>query len=239
MKKYTALSLLFVTLLSSGAFAAASISDKPENVYERSIEAVVRHKEFYKAGKIETGFVAGVMPYDSVINHYMLGGRLAWHFADHYAWEIADVQLVFPSVSSFTNDLITSKGISNLQTNKLHFLVATNFMLSPLYGKVRIWGANVIHFDTYIVAGLGFAKDDTARYGTNAMGGAPQEIILRSGIDPMFDFGLGFKLFLNDAMALNLDIRDYVLFAQTYNQTQLKSNFSVYLGISFFIPTFG
>jgi outer membrane beta-barrel protein len=228
--------VVFFVLASSSAFAA--ISEGQDN-YERSIDAVVRHKEFYKPGSIETSFVAGVMPYDSVINHYMAGGRLAWHFSDHFAWEVADVQVAFPSVSGFTKSLVTARGISNLQTTKLKLIAGTNFMVSPLYGKIRLLGARVLHFDVYFVAGLGMAKTDGVQYGTVGTGSAMQELVLKSGFDPMFDFGLGFKLYFSRGVALLIDLRDYVVYSETYNSRQPKSNFSVYAGVSFFIPTLG
>ncbi len=229
-------SVLAIILFASVA-NAASVSDSPENSYERSIDAVVRHKEFYTEGKVEASLIAGVMPYDSVINHYMLGGRFTWHFSDHYAWEIGDVQVVFPSVSGFTTGLVSSQNLTNLQTNKLHFMATSNFVLSPFYGKFHLFGRSIVHFDAYAVGGIGLARDDTAMYSVS--GGAAVETILRTGFDPVVDIGLGVKFYLNDGMALSVDMRDYVLIAPCYGSTSPKSNYAVYLGISFFIPTFG
>ena len=107
------LSLLALCLLCASPVArvyGAAVDHSAQDDYEKSIESVVRHKHFYKAGKFEISGVAGVMPYDSLINHYMLGARLSWHLADHYGWEIADVQKSFPSLTSFTTDLVQLQG---------------------------------------------------------------------------------------------------------------------------------
>jgi hypothetical protein len=55
------------------------------------------------------------MPYDSLVNHYMLGGRAAWHFSDHYGWEIIDTSVVFPTITGYSRDTVSKQNISNLQ----------------------------------------------------------------------------------------------------------------------------
>lgn len=210
-----------------------------QDSFEKSIDAVVRHKEFYKADHLEATFMAGVMPYSSIINHYMLGGRLTYHFSDHFAWEIADLQFAIPSVTSYTTNLVSTNGISNLQSQEYHFLGATNFLLSPFYGKIRLWGAEVLHFDTYLVAGGGAARADIVEFGTTGINGSVTTIDQGSEWDPMFDFGIGFKLYLNHEFAFVLDLRDYVVDATAYGSKALRSNYTVYLGLSFFIPPLG
>lgn len=244
MRKHTLRRIgLFVCLaVCSYAFEASAIPEapaKPQNDYERSTEAVIRNKNFYKSGRLELSGVAGLMPYDSLINHYQVGGRLTWHLSDHYGWEILDAQVLFPSITSFTTGLVSEKGISNLQTPRLKMMFATNFLLSPIYGKFRFIGSSVLHFDAYLVAGFGLVNTETVRFGATAKGNPAVESIAYSGFSPMFDFGFGFKIFLNDAMGLLVDFRDYVTISPVYGVTTLKSNFSFFMGLTFFIPTFG
>ena len=97
----------------------------------------------------------------------------------------------------------------------------------------------MVYFDIYIVAGGGMANNDTVQVHSPAVGIDATDSIVRSGLDPMFDLGIGIKLFLNDAMGLVFDMRDYVVYSNIYDQKALKSNFSVFLGITFFLPTFG
>ncbi len=227
------LSFVFV----SGALGSVSAASDPQKDYERSVEAIVRQKLYYKAGRIEVGGAVGVMPYDSVINHIMAGGRLTWHLSDHYGWEILDAMLTFPTVASFTTNLVSSQSISNLQTVKLKMMFGTNFVLSPLYGKIRFFGRQVIHLDMYFVGGFGAASTETLKFSSTSNSPAVQSTVT-TGFDPMFNFGLGFKIFLNSAMSLNLDFRDYVVYSQVYSGRSLKSNFAVYGGLSFFLPTF-
>ena len=231
--------LLTVVCAGGVVFSAAppKLGADQDN-YERSIESVVRHKHFYKTGRLEFGPTAGAMPYDSLVNHYMLGGRLHWHLADHYGWEVIDYQYIFPSVTSYSTNLVSSKGLSNLQTVKIKQLVSSNFLLSPIHGKIRFFGSTVLHFDVYTLLGLGLASTDTLRLSSSGTGAAASQSILLSHWDPLLDFGLGFKVLMNDAMGLVFDLRDYMVYSTTYGHKTLKSNFSVFVGLSFFIPTF-
>jgi outer membrane beta-barrel protein len=214
-------------------------SVKPSQAdYERSIGAVVRNKNFYKAGRLEAEVNAGVLPYDSTLTTYTAGARLAWHLSDHFGWEIADAAVAFPTVNSFTTNLVSAEGLSNLQTVQLRAYVGTNFLWSPIYGKVRFIGSSVVFFDVYTVAGFGAAKTDTLMFGTATKGGAVSQSTVHSGIDPMMTLGFGFKFFINNAMGLVVDLRDYLVYAPFYGIVALRSNYAVNVGVAFFIPTF-
>lgn len=232
----TWLALAVCAIWSVFATAAPEGSSQPD--YERSIDAIVRNKHFYKSGRIELTGTAGIMPYDSVVNHLFFGGRLAWHLSDHFGWEVADLQIGVPTVTNFTTNLVSSKGISNLQTVKIRTLAATNFLLSPIYGKVRFFGRQTLFFDVYLVFGGGLAKTDVLRFSAAGTNQPAVESTLKSGFDPMFDFGFGFKIFVNDALGLVIDLRDYVVSSQVYGARSLKSNFSVFGGLSFYLPIF-
>lgn len=235
--------IFLISAVGLSARGDVASTDDSQKEYERSVNAVVRNKIFYKSGHIEVGATAGVMPYDSVINHLMAGGRATWHLSDHYGWEIIDAQLSFPTVTSFTLDTASGKKtggqpLSNLQTVKLKILAGTNFLLSPFYGKIRFFGRQVLHIDMYVVLGFGMASTDTLRFTGQGPDQPVTETVVKSSWDPMGTFGLGFRVFLNSAMGLTLDMRDYLVHSEVYGKRSLKSNFAVFAGLSFFLPTF-
>lgn len=229
---------LVFSLSLLGTTVCLFAANKPaQESYESSIEAVVRNKYYYKTGHIELGLTAGAMPYDSLVTHYLVGGRALWHFTDHFGWEILDFQYAFPSVTSYTtNTIVKANGISHLETVKIKQMVGTSFLLSPLYGKIRFIGRQVLYFDIYTVLGGGAANTEVLNIHSSGVGGPAETDTLKSGWDAMFNFGFGFKVFLNDAMGLVVDLRDYVVYSRTYGNYALKSNFSVFAGLSFFIP---
>lgn len=237
-KSILALIGVLACLYAPSARATLEQTSPSQGEFERSINSVVRNKTFYKAGRIEVGPTIGTMPYDSVVNHYLAGGRLTWHLSDHYGWEILDAQLAFPTITSFTTDLATSKGLSNLQTTQLKMLLGTGLLLSPLYGKIRFIGHTVLYFDTYVIMGVGMAKTENLKFSSPASGSPATQTTLGSGYDPMIDLGFGFKIFLTNAFGLIIDFRDYLTASTTYGKKTLGSNFAVSTGLTFFLPTF-
>ena len=238
MKKSLPFAVCLLSLFFSCSFCRAADHNAQDD-YEKEIESVVRHKHFYKAGKFELGVLAGVMPYDSIINHYMIAGRATWHISDHYGWEVLDLQKAFPSVTGYTTNLVAQYGITNLQTVKIQMMASSNFLLSPVYGKIHFFGRQVLYFDIYAVGGGGMANTQILQVATPSVGGAVSQNILKTGWDPMFDLGFGFKIFTSDGLGLLIDMRDYVVDSTVYNNPTLKSNFAVYAGLSFFLPWFG
>ena len=221
--------LLFVTLNLQ-----ASKSTETQNNVERSINAVVRNKYFYKTNKIELSGTAGAMPLDSVVNHLLVGGRATWHFSDHFGWEIAHIQVASPSITGNIKDIVTANSLSNVQFSQINLLATSNILLSPIYGKIRFFGNQVLYFDIYSVFGFGLANTKTIKLSSSA----PVESTVRQGMDPVVDFGLGVKIFTGDALAILIDLRDYVTFTEVYSSRKPRSNFSVFAGLSFFIPNF-
>lgn len=236
---YLLISLVVVfSLFGSELHASRRSIGGDQKDYEREINSVVRRKLFYKSGRFELTPRAGVMPYDSVVNHVMFGGSAVWHLSDHFGWEIADFQIVQPSITSFTTDLVSSKGISNLQATKLNLLASTNLVISPVYGKVRLFGSTIVHFDIYFTLGLGVARTKIATVTAAGAGQAATSTDSTSTMDPMLNMGFGFKFFVNSALGIVLDVRDYVTYSTLYGGKRLKSNFGVFGGLSFYLPTF-
>lgn len=231
--------LLLSTLVSLPAPAATEEGRAEQADYEREIGAVVRNKIYYKPGAVEFGFMGGTMPYDSVINTYTLGGRAVWHVSDHFGWEIVDVQYAFPSLGAFTSNLLkVYSNINNLQNSQLNLWVGTGVLMSPFYSKIRMFGRWVIYFDIYVSVGLGFAKTETYRFGHTSPSTDPSSTLVRSAWDPGFSIGAGFKVYLTNGIGLLLELRDYIVYTEEYASRRLRSNYSVFAGLTFFLPSF-
>ncbi len=229
---------LYWCLATFQVVALAAEMESGQAEYERSVEAIVRQKHFYKKGHIELGGFAGLMPYDSLISHYLFGGRLTWHLSDHYGWEVLDAQVVLPAITNYSRALARDKGLSNLQTLQLKSIVGSNFLLSPFYGKIRFFGRQVLYLDLYVVGGLGLARAETVKLSSTGVEQTATESITRQAWDPLLTFGFGFKIFLNDAMGLIFDFRDYLVITKLYGASTMKSNFSTFGGLVFFLPIF-
>jgi len=230
--------IVVLGLLSATVVRADEGISNSQTDNERSNQTVVRNKLFYKPGKFELSPVLGVIPFDSTVNHYLAGARLQWHLSDHFAWEILDVTLALPSMTDYAKDLVSEKGLSNLQANKLKLILGTNVVYSPMYGKFRFIGNSIVHFDIYAVGGFGFTNTEVVKLSTTAKGVAATESILKATWDPTINFGFGFKFFVTNVAGLLIDFRDYFTYSEAYGKKRLASHFGVNLGLSIFVPPF-
>lgn len=226
--------LVFIFFLSSLGFSAPELA-LPENQeeFEKASQLVVRNKLYYKPGKLEFAGTGGLMPYDDVNNQYFLGAKATWHWTDYWGWEVVEFQKAFSSTTDWVKNLVTSKKISNLQTAQLNYLATTNLVFSPFYGKVRVFGSSLVYFDLYAVAGGGLAGTHTVKLSD----GNPESEV-RNGMDPVIDLGVGFKFFMGPSFGMLLDLRDYLTFCETYGKRSVKNNYTVFLGLNFFLPGF-
>jgi len=244
MKRCIAATIAFLFLVSP-QIARAADDDRvevgsPQNNYEKDIDAVVRNKRYYKKGVLEFGLSGGILPYDSIYNHFLVGGKLTWHITDHFGWEIIDYQMPFGSVTTFTESLVSdpTKDIVKLDGVKLKHSIGTSFLMSPFYGKIRFFGAQVVYLDIYIALGAGVMNTDTIRYSHDG-GTSYTTNTVASGWDLSINYGGGFKFFINNAFTLFFDLRNYMSNSQAYDGRAFRSNFAVSGGLSFFLPNLG
>lgn len=234
IRRLLILAVVLTGLAPRAASAEPEVGSDQSN-YEREIQAVVRDKRFYKAGKIELGITGGLTPYDSTYSNYLVGGRLTWHISDHYAWEIVDYQFPFSNVTAFTTSLVSSTTIANLQAVKLKNLVGTAFKLSPFYGKIRFWGSTVAFLDIYAVLGFGAVNGEVYQHST----GTPNGALLNAAWDPSLNYGLGFTFHLGNYFALNFDLRNYMPYTAIYGSKRFYSHFVFTGGLTLTLPGFG
>jgi outer membrane beta-barrel protein len=236
--------IILLCVIISGAFSVSDIS-KPQEDFEKSIQAVVRNKIYYKTGHIELNAVAGMMPYESLVTDFMFGGRVAWHLSDHYGWEIIDGLWSIPTVNSYAKDTVVANDLKptgafpngGIFANKLKLSLCTNFLISPFYGKIKFFGTQSLFFDIYFLVGAGLSQMENVQIYNS--GGTAVETTVSNTWDITVPVGLGFKVFLNPGMGLLIDLRNYFSYSSLYNQRYIKGSFSAFIGLSFFIPTLG
>lgn len=130
--------------------------------------------------------------------------------------------------------------------------------LTPWYGKLAAFGKFFVHFDFYFSGGLAFAqlKNDCCSFDTDPDPGG-----VNSDDDPNNDaaindgnrFGLflggGIHVFINDFVALDLTVRDYLFsdnpsgldfdgdLAVTDDDNRFLNHLFLGIGVSFFLPS--
>jgi outer membrane beta-barrel protein len=97
---------------------------------------------------------------------------------------------------------------------------------SPIYGKMSLGGAKVLHYDVYLAGRGGITLEQSVIPG----GGMP--------VGPTLSPGLGMRIFTGDKMAVRTEFRDDLVLQKRKltSNWALKQNANVTIGLSFLSP---
>ncbi|MBW1808331.1 MAG: outer membrane beta-barrel domain-containing protein [Deltaproteobacteria bacterium] len=194
MKKLQLISILVALALAVPSQAA----DKPKTLKDR-IKSV-SNRMFTKSGRMELT----VYPLTSIsLNdafYQKLGGGVgfAYHFSDMFSLQALvtySLNLDAGHATSYTISTETETKVPYAGKRKL--LAGVDFCWSPIYGKISLASEWIMHFDTYIMAGLGGIQGEQVSGSSFGFAGA---------------VGLGARFFFNDTFALKFEIKDYMVF---------------------------
>jgi len=192
------------------ALAAPARADKPKSLKDR-IKSV-SNRMYVKSGRLELT----ILPMTSIsLNdafYQKLGGGLgfAYHFSEMFSAQAMvtySLNLDADHASSYT---ISPEGESTIPyAGKRTFLASADFCWSPIYGKISLAAEWVMHFDTYIMAGLGGIGGEQAEGSSFGFG---------------MDIGLGARLFFNRTFAIKLELKDYMIFTDKVSFGEIEKS---------------
>lgn len=150
----------------------------------------VQRKGFLKRRRFELTLDAPATLNDAFYQKLGVGGRLAYNVHDSFAvalrgayWWTLRTDHVREGQGAFQSQLLSSKPFAQAMLDGIW---------SPVYGKASWLGSSIVHFDLYLLGGLGFVWSDTS--------GAPR----KEGPHPAADLGAGIRFYPRDWLALEL-----------------------------------
>jgi outer membrane beta-barrel protein len=166
-----------------------------------------------KTNRHELGLRGGQYVSDIFDSTYVVGALYAYHLTEDFAVEAS---------GSYTR--ITSQGGPELERifsvlggqKRQSLLFFSNLVWAPLHAKMQM-GSSIVHFDVQLTAGAGVV--DSA---------------LSSGIAG--NGGIGFMFFLGRAVALRIDVRDYVYRQELLTRRLIVNDLAITGGVSMLLP---
>jgi len=166
-----------------------------------------------KTNRHELGVRGGQYVSDIFDSTWVVGGLYAYHLTEDFAVEAS---------GSYTR--ITSQGGPELERifsvlggqKRSSLLFFSNLVWAPLHAKMQT-GSSIVHFDVEVTAGAGVV--DSA---------------LSSGIAG--NGGLGFMFLLGRAVALRIDLRDYVYRQELLTRRMIVNDVAITGGVSMLLP---
>ena len=223
----------------------------------RGLVKVIQKKFFLKYRRVEVTPQIGFVGNDHFIRRMGVGLSVGFHINEILALEILASYL--PDLGETDYKALTKRFRNEEEVvpdiSRVVFLGVLNMVLSPIYGKVELGTLRIINYDIYIGAGLGIAstKDDTAIIRSPCDGLTTvreRKADTANGchyVDQthfVTNAGGGLRIVFNDWIGVRLDARQFTHIEQVYRDEsgqgeiglEMKQNFMISLGASFFFP---
>lgn len=173
----------------------------------------VRDRLFQQTNRHELTVLGGYYSSDLFDGTYVVGGAYAYHMTEDFAIEAhAALTHIASSAGTELEQLYVVLGTKN----RREILYHADLVWDPAHGKLRLGGA-IRHFDLYVAAGAGVIDS-----------------VLSSDIAG--NAALGLKFFIGRAMAIRIDVRNYVYRQQLLARKEWVDDVTTTLGLSLFLP---
>ena len=130
----------------------------------------------------------------------------------------AELNVTWSHLRSTTLDNLQASNAFSISLRRNDFTrVFGSLTWSPLYGKLKLVAATIWRYDLYFVAGPGVVVNPIS------LGAAG-------------NFGVGFRVFLHQAVALRFDVRDYLYRQQLLSEDYYVNDLAFTTGLSVFLP---
>ena len=212
-----------------------------ESRRRRRIIKVVQPKFFLKYQRLEATPFLAVMPSDFFLTRFIVGANIAYHISEIFSVEF--MAAYSPNLGEADKKRLFSRLLTEAQIqadiSRIILLFQMDMGISPIYGKVE-FGKRIINYDIYLLVGGGvlWTHDDEEIAKGDQPGEEEYEPYLKQW-HPSANFGFGFRVAFNEWFAVRLEGRWTFHVEQVVLDElalELKNNFSLTLGFSFFLP---
>lgn len=127
---------------------------------EESEIGVVQNRLYTNRKKLEFGFNLGSVSSDPFLVNTSLSGTVGYHFSDLFSVHLGYTQnFVWGSEALKSLEQFSGSGKTAV-TNKQKNWITLDTRWSMLYGKVSLFGAKILYFDSYLSAGVGIVNTE-------------------------------------------------------------------------------
>lgn len=170
---------------------------------------------FVKQARHELTVGGGYYASDLFSSTYIAGGSYGYYMTEETSVELAAAYA--RANADIIRALEDRRGQAIGDTSDRVMFFESLLMWHPIYGKLRL-GGTIMHFDLNAGLGVGVVDAETSRGAAGAL-------------------GFGAKLFIGQALAVRLDLRNRTFYQELLDQRFLVNDSAVTLGVSLFLPT--
>ena len=224
--------------LAGAALPAAAQASKAD-AFEGKVQPV-SGQLYQKAGRFEVTLGGLLSLNDAFFTKYFAGVKAGYHFSEYLSLH---AQLAGGAAvkTGSTEVCPVNAGCHPATSADLHqvpghlnMIAGLELQWSPVYGKLNVFSERVAHFDLSILGGPDWISYDQVLSATDATASKTPPSASSLG----FHVGLGTRIFFSPALALRLEVKDYVYRAEVPNMQKRETENQLFteIGLSFFFP---
>ncbi len=196
---------------SLGALAADPPAGNNDQVVVPQVDRRDIEKPKFPSNDFEVGLFTGTYATQNFGSSWVYGARIGYHITEDFFVEGAYAQT---KVSDELFRQILPGGIFVQNSEKLaYYNLSIGYNLLP--GEIFLGGRRARPSQFYVIAGVGSTKFDQQR-------------------KPTFNAGFGYRVYLADWAALQLDLRDHVFSLDLLGKRQSTQNVELTGGLTFY-----
>ena len=182
--------LLAAALLPSLVWAQAEELENPGSV------TAIQDREFRMSHELAVG--VGMLPLDAFYKGYTAQVSYTFHFTDSFAWQVGRAAYSYNVDTGLKQQLLNQFTVLPTAFNEVQWMVGSDLVWSPIYGKSAFLNRSVLHFEGFLL--LGGSVVDL----TNLPSGSLP-------FKPAVNVGLGLRVFNSKHISFRLDVTDNVV----------------------------
>ena len=211
----------------------------------------VRRQLLYRSGRLELQPSIAVSAGDAYMRNLMAGAKISYYFTNGIGIGLTGAYGAFHPETKLGTNVRRSLAenadpdASSLNYSYTQWTAGVEFKFVPIFGKFNLMNDTVVRYDFHLMAGMTVIGQDacTASSASSSCidsdGGTVDESLV--GVRPAATLGLGARVFLGDAYAINIQVRDQLyrraeLSTNVGDDAEFSNNLFVSLGFSFFLP---
>ncbi len=183
--------LLLLSLAPGLALAQAEALENPGTT------SAVQDRLYQMNHELTLGI--GVLPADAFYKGYTAEVGYTYHFSDTFAWQVGRGAYSYNVKTSLRQQLERDFGVAPTSTafeDEVQWMVGSDVLWSPFYGKTSILNSKVIHFEAFLLGGATVFK-----------------LNREGGFRPGANVGLGVRVFRSNHISFRLDVTNNVVWA--------------------------
>jgi outer membrane beta-barrel protein len=174
---------------------AVALAQIPELENPGTIQAVQERQ--YRMSH-ELAFGVGVLPLDAFYKGLLAQVSYTAHFSDHLAWQVGRGAYSYNVETGLRTQLVRDFSVNPTAFEEVQWMVGSDVIWSPFYGKTSFLNRSVSHFEIFFIAGGSVINL------ANSTGGPG---LFR----PAVNLGLGGRLFSTKHVSYRLDFANNVV----------------------------